>query len=378
MMLTRPTADLLEFYYRISDLHGLKVRGENGDIRSLSDAARWVGYAGCQNPADKVYGLISLIDPREVEMIPVNLRQSTAEVFARATFASIITQKNFGILELVRLDTGVVHDLPSWTADFTSICSLDDHPSDGELRHRSFGIKWPHPDNHDNECASISEDARYLTLSGFKYSRFEEVLDMPSQRWTVSGGTERSRRNAVEFGTKLSSFIVERLPCDHAGFSKTEAQSQLQDVMTPDVVLTNGDQTLLVSFLTAALIVIKDIIFPDIRKKAKPFWECSQNEKLERRVTTDGLRRLHEYADYSSGSSRVFVTSDGSIGLAPATVRAGDRIAFIRDCAHPFIVRPMGQYYSFRGFGWIDGLRGSVDVRSIVGSVVLEEPFVLV
>ena len=54
---------------------------------------------------------------------------------------------------------------------------------------------------------------------------------------------------------------------------------------------------------------------------------------------------------------RAFVTSSqGRMGIAPSNTQVGDTILIIPGGGVPYIARPLGQYWSFVGESYIDGL----------------------
>lgn len=74
---------------------------------------------------DKVYALLSISAPDEAAAIVPDYQRTIAQVYAEATFASIVGSSSFDIFRHIELEAPRLEGLPSWAADFTRLRRID-------------------------------------------------------------------------------------------------------------------------------------------------------------------------------------------------------------------------------------------------------------
>jgi hypothetical protein len=82
--------------------------------------------AVCSDPRDKVFSLLSIIPPLEASIIDVDYTMSVGQVFALATYASLVKRENQDAFHYVCLgsqDSVTKSLLPTWAVDFATPCS---------------------------------------------------------------------------------------------------------------------------------------------------------------------------------------------------------------------------------------------------------------
>jgi hypothetical protein len=72
---------------------------------------------------DFIYGLRAIISTREADMLILNYELSYHEIYAKETFASIVSWKNYNVLAFMRLGKTISTwpsetSMPSWAVDF--------------------------------------------------------------------------------------------------------------------------------------------------------------------------------------------------------------------------------------------------------------------
>ncbi|KAK5170185.1 uncharacterized protein LTR77_004770 [Saxophila tyrrhenica] len=364
--LPRQMDHLLAFFYRISDMVKLEIGIRNNGVQSIHDVVLYTSTASCKNPSDKVYSVLSLIDPKEASMMPVDYRLSPVQVFARATYAAIVVQRTFAILELIGFKNTSVHRQSSWTVDFTS----EQDSMDGQLHiYLKQGIDWSAERYSIHQCVSLSADARYLTVTGYTLSKIGSVLPLPNASLNASGDT------AVQFAAHLSSLLQSTF---HHHYSTSAHIPDARSVLTKDNFLVGGSKTQILTIMNAALAIWEGLTNPSSQRT--PYWQLSRNQKYAQETSAAGGEPgfVLSYAKFVSGGAMVFALSGGLIGVAPATVEPGDRVVLVIGSRLPVVLRrAAGGYWVFRGFVWVHGLVGGGFMEQIMRGRVGEERFLL-
>jgi hypothetical protein len=160
--------DLLEFYRKISDMHRLKIfkdRNVRGAL-SIYEATISTCEASCTHPQDKVYSFLSFVHPKEAELIPVDYNMDAAEVYSRATFAAIVVQGHYGILEFIMFNENpTVPHLPSWAVDFGR----------QKERYREQMEIGKSSEHRDSAFVRLSSEGKRLFCRGYRIGQVETI-----------------------------------------------------------------------------------------------------------------------------------------------------------------------------------------------------------
>ena len=361
--------NLLAFCYKTRSMRALRSRREEHGL-SLFDGYASTSSTECQNSKDKIYSLLGLIRPEEALLIKSDYQEMWTRTFTRAAFASITAQRNMDILALVAVRGSWWRDdtLPTWVPDFTQNLPLSvqtflkDFYSN--LPVRSILNEYTLPDPGSNY--------RSLMIRGFELGQIISTWEPPEPDLLPYEVDERYRRlleclrSAFEIRDKREEHSRRVWPL---GSFHSFAPGILPVIET--LRETKDDCFLAfrlweeVSGFTAA---------PGAWHR--PFWACSKAElvvRLSQDDFVDGLEAgvlmnksrnaqslFWEYADFVGGGKRLFVSSSGHVGVAPASVGLGDLIVFLRG-ARMFAAlqsdTPGFKARAFRGLTWVNGAK---------------------
>ena len=134
----------------------------------ILEAAHCMREASATNPRDKVYSILGLIDQREVQLVGFDYSISCAELFGKATFASMKVRGDLDVLVLRKLNAEASSGLPSWAVDFTN------HDPNG-------GYVFNQPVSSSLHFSATSMDSSYLrlSLSGAMMGKIADTFEMP-------------------------------------------------------------------------------------------------------------------------------------------------------------------------------------------------------
>jgi hypothetical protein len=157
--------------------------------RSAETTPRWsfaimlphLRSVGCSDYRDKVYSMLSLVDPREAARVVPRYNIPWVEVYARATFASISVQQNCDIWRLKEENT---YFEPTWAIDF----SRAEGPEHDDYKVQSSvtkSVAFIGPNNWTGWMGgegwiggrepamqvTLSENAALLTVTGYFWTR---------------------------------------------------------------------------------------------------------------------------------------------------------------------------------------------------------------
>ena len=168
--------NLRAFHEKTSDMVKLRY-GVGGVRQSIAEALLYTSTASCSESHDKVYSLLSLIDENESRLIGSTYRRPPAETFAKATFASIIAQNDFTILEFVHFGSSRIAGLPTWEVNFTQAQT----PTDGRIHmHFPRPVTWSEDEIKNSQCVHMADEGGYLSVKGVPIGFATKILGLPS------------------------------------------------------------------------------------------------------------------------------------------------------------------------------------------------------
>jgi hypothetical protein len=88
---------MFDGFERISTIRAYCQPGSRFDKLPLRSLLQRTRYFECSNYRDKVYSLLSLISPREAALLPPLYNIPWIEVFAKAIYASIVSEGGYEV-----------------------------------------------------------------------------------------------------------------------------------------------------------------------------------------------------------------------------------------------------------------------------------------
>lgn len=377
-----PLSYLRAFHFAISDMVKLKL-GLGGKRQSISEAILYTSTASCSNPRDKVYSLLSMIDPREARLIQTNYEEPCQRTYAKATFAAIVAQNDVSILELISLHQPRMNDLPTWAVDFT----VEQIPTNGRI-HQMMDDRaaWAKREIATKDSITIDPALQHLTTHGVYFDSVRSILRLPSFA-------------PNEAGVKVAEVVAPFLEDTFVSLRSDHASSGLEYTPVPNVkcssLLVRGPSTQVSDvFRTTFVLWNKVTGFPSCHNEQDSRWKPSHKAVRLRAIagssiSSDGLlQALHsnladylpvyiEYSKFVGGDCVVFATSHGFIGLAPSSVVVGDSIVLIHGSRYPLLLRRIGEAHTFQGLAYVHGIMEGELVDAWSGCDIDEMDFII-
>ena len=291
---------------------------------------------------------MSLIDEREALLIEPDYDGDIAETYARATYASITTQQNFAILELISFVQISGYNLPSWVVDFT----VEQLPSEGRI-HQFIerNVNWTKERRSVDDTVTVHEPSRSLHATGVLLDHICTVLNIPATNSLQLGG---------ELAALLTPLLQDLFQDIVSRNGMLARDHQPIPSISPSLLLIDEDIGNIGTALTTAFVLWNEFTrFSGNHQgnQAKPFWKCSQDEKFRRNGRVDVYASFFmQYADFAGKGCTVFATFEGFVGMAPASIAIDDCIVLLHGSKLPLILRAEGQEYKFRGFAFVHGI----------------------
>ena len=352
-----PIPGVRAFHERTSDMMRLKHFMADG-TQSISEAALMTCTSSCSNPRDKVYSLLSLIDGREASAIETNYKRTCAEIFANATYAAIVAQGNFEILELACFEGCPTPELPSWAVDFVR----EQEPYRGWVhREVSKNIAWHFNASSETPFVGMSPETKALVVSGAPFDNVAETFVMPASNGAASG--DGLAEELIPLMRNISQTFNQRAGASH--------QLQIPDhEFNPSLLLIGKVLTQVHTVLNTAFTLWNEFAATSSGRRSndhRPFWQCDKEERRAREsktpYTSMGVGPFLDYAAFvAGGDAVVFTTQQGFMGIAPGSLAPGDVLLLLRNSKLPVILRDVGGSCAFRGFAYVHGI---YDVETI-------------
>lgn len=336
------TPEMMSFIGRMESLFLIKTQLQPSQERSLRGVWPYIKDAECKLQHDKVYSVLSLMDPREADSIKVDYSLPLEILFAQATFSSIAVQRSFAILELIEFEEYQRTTLPSWTVDFALKKQLLGWQLHDNLH---LTVKNAAANGDESAFVVVDESKQRLHVRGRIVGTVDNICPVPRAKETTDWCSQTAH-NLADFLLTLNQKHKSQaspttiLPRDNGKLAK---------VLMPD------HDYAVPAILERAFSIWEDVI--NVARNVKgtnfvPVWERGFKEELQRPPKGAAGTYL-SYTNSCSGGSRVFSSDDGTIGVANVTTQIGDRVVLLSNEQLPVILRPMGDCYSFHGFAWV-------------------------
>ncbi|KAK5112172.1 hypothetical protein LTR85_011605 [Meristemomyces frigidus] len=331
---------------RFSMIDGLRRRIPAGHTASMASTLSLKKDQDCGDDRDKVYSIVSLILPSEAQLLQPDYTMPAVELFARATYASIIVTGSFQILMLRRLFQPKLLNRvpPTWAIDFNRVNS--NYPGLWAA-HR---LQWPGQRETCQNAASLSSDSLSLTATGSKF-------DTISQIWRLHyGPLDIAGQGLCDY---LQAILDDISKAQHSPYSRRTAYPPAQNHCPPgrgeglkccgslsDLIMSRGLP------MSSAHDPMKSLSVQDILGYAFFLWSqiAGVPEDLHQRaVDVVGGSHIHGYWTYAQGAAMdfsLFTTSSGFIGLVPGLAECGDKIALLHGSALPVVLRTCSEKHT--------------------------------
>lgn len=251
----------------------------------------------CSDPRDRVYALLSLFSPNEVDIQP-DYTKTTEDVFQETAMSFMHNTSSLGLLYYCQLNPKR-SKLPSWVPDFSvpkSTMNLDSIIMASTLSQRP-------------------EITEVLHTQGVQISTVQLL-------WEFKFNSESTGyQTAIELNGFLSEFEIKGRYLNgeemSEAFVRTITSNQFQESCDP---IHPG--------------------FPSFEAN-REFWNYMstfRSDSIE--PIPPNLDRLFDYMRGALTGRSIFVTVEGHIGLCPVFTKLGDVIVFLVGCQTPLTLRP--------------------------------------
>lgn len=166
---------------------------------SITNTALWTSQAAADHPRDEVFGLLNLITPQEASIIGSDCSLAKEQVFARATFASLVIQQSMKVLELAQFNSSQSPELPSWVVNFDNA----DLPTYLASDAFEFGLNLPKTYVQLSMAFNLDPDCKYLTIiNAIILDRIVTTLNFEGNKNTQHG---------ISFARRIITFLRDAL-----------------------------------------------------------------------------------------------------------------------------------------------------------------------
>jgi len=337
--------------------------------------------ANCQDPRDKVYGLVGLMDPFVSEHLVPNYKSPTSVVFASVSKAFILNYKNLDPIRegnpWSRIGT------PSWAVDWTW---------DGRLRQRNpenclWGPFWTQkgapkientPITYRASGAtlpefSFSQDDLYLTCRGFIVDKVAGLSARESGifRWSKSSIIQSKQdRNMYGSVDGVSKALYHALVADRVASGLRASERHAAILNLPSTFKSGREQFERLQWHWLATLHGYYYRWEQWRRANRDFRLMGRRlQDYFRDEIPDGASE-YDYTevfscfDRTSKGRRFMTTSKGYLGWAPDNLsgdneeqaKIEDLIVILYGCSSPLVIRPHGQYFLVVGEAYVQGL----------------------
>ncbi|KAJ2988700.1 hypothetical protein NUW58_g962 [Xylaria curta] len=318
---------------RLQRLDRIRVEMERGMLMSLYHAALAVRESATTDPRDKVYSLLSFLNPVERSLIHPDYLISTEIVFSRATYAALKGPTKFAMLELINFDeSGTPTTLPTWVYDFRASDPYSRHSLDDELTKATVPLLEMNAEGTELKFEGVCADvvvAGTAPLTGYQKPCWEHSGHNIDAEACVASEVAREVVELVELTERLIRRDAATVSNCGANSDKTgESKSRREFIinciftMNDSWVYEHSVSSLLENWetVTTYLGIPRSNKTPPSQSPNKP---DNTNPNAEFRPTHD---QTHYYCQQASGSTVLFTTMSGNLGIAPGTIKGGDRL----------------------------------------------------
>ena len=362
-----PIGDLV---HHVSDLRKVTkmLLREDPHGRSITQVAQLSRRSRSTDPRDMVYSLLSLIDPKEAEVIGSSYKRSLGEVFAQATFAAMTIQRKLEILRFVDIGTARHDDLPTWVLDFERFARREPE-STLTNAYKLMRTRWPRHRNASDVASAFLADGRLLGLTVTFLDRISATVQLP-----LRGQLETHNYGATNLIEDITALLERAFAlrtresgahcqppwlADHSiWWNKAESSGEFQKY----------PKRASFSFVNTWVDTVSSVFswwddmanFP--RWNREPWNRGPWDEDPPERGIIQGIYQSDEFHGniYATNATRakLFLTAGGLIGLGRQSLSVGDALALTTFEMPPIVLRSCGEHYTFRGMAYVHGIGG--------------------
>ncbi|KAI0972402.1 HET-domain-containing protein [Xylaria arbuscula] len=312
---------------RLKKLDQIRVEMERGKQMSLYHAALSTSASETTDPRDKVYSLLGFLNPVERKLVYPDYHSSTEVVFSRATYAAFKGPTNFAIFELKKFDTsGGPSTLPTWAYDFKTSDPFSRHIGGQKITEMAVPSLQMNAEYTELKFEAVCCDVvAELTLTTPKF--LEECSDHGGHDInTETCVVAKACRKAVE----LLELAARSFRADEATeiLDKIGAENEHQDFLSSLIFSSSRGRALSQEIVVLNLFVNWESITTYLGiPRADYISQYSTETTGPRPIQKSSyLSQSRFYCEEASGSTTVFITTSGNIGIAPSTIKSGDRL----------------------------------------------------
>ncbi|KAI0435609.1 HET-domain-containing protein [Xylaria telfairii] len=320
---------------RLKKLDLIKSEMERGKSMSLYHAALATGASATTDPRDKVYSLLSFLNPVERDMVHPDYHVSTELVFSRATYAAFNGPTKFAMLELITFDTSEVPiTLPSWVYDFRGSDPYSRHDHDDDSAEMTIKSLEMNAEGTELKFEGVCADVVVGTtppLPGFWEECSEHsghdistedciVAELARKVVELVELTESSIRRSV--ATRVSNCSAST---DEIDGEKTRREFIFNKIFTS----SNGravQESIIFNLFANWETITAYLGIPRTSKTPLSQTAGESDGPKPNRPSMPMYDQTRYYCKEASGSAVVITTYGGNLGVAPNTAKGGDRL----------------------------------------------------
>lgn len=305
---------------RLKRLDEMRLLGGSEGLACTSDFGSLLGYTRlCEatDPKDKVYGVLGLFNQ---QLMPIDYNFSVAEVYRDVTRAIFDTTGSLQILHLVGT-ARCVPELPSWAFDF----SITNPAGILPRRENTFRSDFP-----KQAILGKGTNKSDLPLCGKRITRVFQVGEELVADHLFRPHSEKFL--AVLHQWEAMASDIKFKPFDQRLIDAFQSTLTGNNPTSISCISLPGPHDFLLWYDRHGSGAFTEADVEAFRKEVlapKHYFKEKEEEMVNRYAQELGL------ACYGR---RFFVSDDGSMGLAPPGVRAGDTVVFFPGGLFPFVV----------------------------------------
>ncbi|KAK5745808.1 hypothetical protein LTR17_001310 [Elasticomyces elasticus] len=347
--------------------------------KSLLEAAQMTKDAAAGDPRDKVYALLGILPHTATDRIAPDYTFPTWQVYAQATFASMIASNSLDSLALATAKPSTEPDLPSWALHFSRVGTAPQPGLEGFVytgwdesdveddEDGDTGVRWPGCDLA-GPPASLSQDMRELTLQGITFAAVSACYHCPSVPANLKDDDSITKPYSEDATLMRPSeyelLVLLRLAqAQLTGENPEPGWNEIAYLADPIKGKDMLDYSPLASLRRreGSTLPAEDVISA---------WLESWNQDVSLRNPLNGRTLDHGTDVHGTRTSAVafvgysqtrgvldcFALSNGFLGMASVAVLEGDTIALLEGCKYPVVLRSYGSNWKFVGICLVHGI----------------------
>jgi ankyrin repeat protein len=331
-------------------LIGDNNRGRLNQLRHIGRMPGGVlGYSrSCYatNPKDRVFGLLGLLDHLELK---VDYNLELVDIFREFTRAIIESSWNIGILHSCGTQR-LVPGLPTWVPDYSVMNPIGEMDTDYNIYEggdREYILTetdgtqsvWKTSAYPHSNLPGIKFHGSALTIKGKRVERIIAIGDELCATAEYAHGTDKFKQ-VIKGWESLATALLSKKRFRHR-VSQAFLSTLTGDDEAPLANRPNKDwlgySNLWHWYRRFGSGVLREAEEAYARDNGLPFeWPIKDSDEEDEGATVENLSNKISRASYGR---RLFITDEGSIGLAAPRSRANDEMVYLPSGRYPFALR---------------------------------------